>query len=219
MFIGHFGAAMMAKKWAPAASLGTLLLAQQMADALWPIFFLTGIEQARVVPGIMAANHLDLIRMPWSHSLLMLIVWGAAFAAIHYAARRDARTALALGGLVVSHWLLDVIAHRPDMQLAPGIEQRFGLRLWDSLPATIAVETGMFLAGIYIYMRGTRAKNWRGTVPLWLLFFILLAGFFASLFGPPPPDLKAVAYASLAGWLFLLLAVWADRNRTSIASA
>jgi hypothetical protein len=224
MFIGHFGVAMAAKRWAPRTSLGTLFLAQQMADVLWPFFLLAGIEQARIVPGITRANHLDLISIPWSHSLAMLLVWGALFGAVYYFVRRHKdesakRSAVVLGLLVVSHWFLDALVHRPDMPLSPGSELKVGLGLWNSLPATIVVEGGLFLAGIYIYLRQTRARNWRGTVPLFVLLLILTVGFFGSMLGPPPPSVKVVAYMSIVGWVFLLLSVWADRNRSSRSAA
>jgi membrane-bound metal-dependent hydrolase YbcI (DUF457 family) len=224
VFIGHFGVALAAKRWAPHTSLGTLFLAQQMADALWPFFLLAGIEQARIVPGITRASPLDLVYYPYSHSLVMLLVWGTLFGAIYYFVRRDKdetakRGAMVVGLLVVSHWFLDALVHRPDMPLSPGSEIKVGLGIWNSLPATIVVEGGLFLFGIYIYMRQTQARNWRGTVPLFVLLVILAAGFFGSLFGPPPPSMKIVAYSSIVGWVFLLLAVWADRNRSSRSGA
>ncbi len=40
MFIGHFGVALAAKKVAPRASLGILILAAQFLDFLWPLFLL-----------------------------------------------------------------------------------------------------------------------------------------------------------------------------------
>jgi LexA-binding, inner membrane-associated putative hydrolase len=220
MFIGHFGVALAAKRWAPRTSLGTLFLAQQVADALWPIFLLAGIERARIVPGITRANHLDLISIPWSHSLVMLLVWGVLFGTIYYSVKRNKdetakRGAIVVGLLVMSHWFLDALVHRPDMPLSPGSELKVGLGIWNSLPATIVVEGGLFLVGIYIYMRQTEARNWRGTVPLFVLLLILAAGFFGSLFGPPPPSIRIVAYSSIVGWVFLLLAVWADRNRSN----
>ena len=217
MFIGHFGVALAAKKWAPQTSLGTLFLAQQWADALWPLLVLAGIEQVRIVPGITRANPLDLAYYPYSHSLLMLVVWGLLFGGVYFVARGKneaaRRGAVVCGLMVLSHWLLDCVVHRPDMPLAPGLDVKLGLGIWYSLPATIVVELGLFLAGLFLYMRERPARDRIGTLALLALVVILAGGWLASLFGPPPPSVKAMAYSSLGGWILLPLAVWADRHR------
>jgi hypothetical protein len=38
MFIGHFGVALAAKRWAPRTSLGTLFFAAEFLDLIWPVF-------------------------------------------------------------------------------------------------------------------------------------------------------------------------------------
>src|SRR3954468_19975264 len=115
MFIGHFGLGFGAKRAAPAVSLGALFTACQFADLLWPTLVLAGLERVEVQPGATRMTPLDFVSYPYSHSLVALVVWGALFGAVYVAATRS--TALAgatLGLLVVSHWLLDVLIHRPD---------------------------------------------------------------------------------------------------------
>ncbi len=69
MFLGHYAAAMGAKRVAPKVSLGTLVLAAQFADLLWPIFLLLGIERVKISPGLMARSSLDFVHYPITHSL------------------------------------------------------------------------------------------------------------------------------------------------------
>src|SRR4051812_19491395 len=127
MLLGHYGAAFAAKRLAPRASLGTFAFAGQLLDELWPILVLLGIEQVRVVPGLMAANPLDFVYYPYTPSLLGALVLGVILGAIYYRRRRDRRSARIVGLLVVSHWVLDLPMHRPDLQLWPGSHTRVGL--------------------------------------------------------------------------------------------
>ena len=128
MFIGHFGVGLAAKPLAPKTSLGTLFLAAQFIDLLWPTLLILGIEQVRIDPGNTAVTPLDFERYPVSHSLLAVIGWAVLIAVAYQLLRRYPRGAIVLGILVVSHWLLDLVVHRPDLPLYPG-SARFGFGL------------------------------------------------------------------------------------------
>jgi hypothetical protein len=71
MFIGHFGVALAAKKFAPKTSLGTTIFAAEFVDLLWPVLLLLGVEHVAISPGIMRMSPLDFVDYPISHSLLM----------------------------------------------------------------------------------------------------------------------------------------------------
>jgi hypothetical protein len=215
MFLGHFAVALAAKKAAPKISLGTLVFAAQFADMLWPLLLLLGIEQVRIVPGLLAASPLDFTSYPVSHSLVAQLGWGALLGVIYFLLRRDARSALLLGFLVPSHWVLDFIAHRPDMPIYPG-GAKYGLGMWNSLPLTIVVEYVLFAAGTAIYLGVTRAKDRMGNLALWSLLGLLAVLYLASLFGPPPPSVRALAWSAIAIWLTVPWAAWADRHRRSL---
>lgn len=218
MFIGHFGLAMAAKKVAPRPSLGTLVLAAQLVDGIWPIFLLLGWEDAAIVPGITVVTPLDFRWYPYTHSLLAVVAWGALFAVTYYAFRRDASGARWLAALVVSHWVLDLVAHRPDLPLWPA-GPRVGLGLWNSLRATLVVEFALFLVGAAIYASVTRSRDRWGTLLLWS-FVIVLAGIYLSaVFGPPPPSVRVLAMSGLLGWLFVAWGYWIDRHRMAIRTA
>jgi hypothetical protein len=214
MFLGHFGLAFATKKAAPKTSLGTLVFAAQFADLLWPILLLLGIERVRIVPGILAASPFDFTSYPISHSLVAQLGWGALLGLIYFAIRRDGIAALLVGGLVPTHWVLDFIAHRPDMPIYPG-GPKYGLGMWNSIPLTISVEYVFFAAGIALYVSTTRAKDNAGNLALWSLVGLLGAVYPASMFGPPPPSVQALAWSAIAIWLTVPWAAWADRHRQS----
>src|SRR3989339_1594487 len=122
MFIGHYAVALAAKKGAPKASLGTLFIAAQLVDLLWPLFLLLGLEHVKIDPGNTAITPLNFNDYPLSHSLLMSIVWSLLFGGVYYLIKRNKKTSVILGLCVFSHWVLDFITHRPDLPLAPGVE-------------------------------------------------------------------------------------------------
>jgi hypothetical protein len=214
MFLGHFAVAVAAKKAAPKTSLGTLVLAAQFADLLWPVLLLLGIEQVRIVPGLLAASPFDFTSYPISHSLVAQLGWGATLGIAYFILRRDGRSALLVGALVPTHWLLDFIAHRPDMPIYPG-GAKYGLGMWNSVPLTILVEYALFAAGIAIYVSVTRATDRTGNLVLWSLLGLLAVLYPASLFGPPPPTVQALAWSAMAIWITVPWAAWADRHRQS----
>lgn len=213
MFLGHYGAALAAKRMAPRTSLGTLVFAGQFLDELWPVLLLLGLETVRVVPGLMAASPLDFVHYPISHSLLTAVVWSLIVAAGYQAARRDRAGAWMVGVLVLSHWLLDAPMHRPDLPLWPGSDLLVGGGLWNSVAMTFAVDCGLFLAGLAIYLRGTRPLDRIGRWGLWTMAATLVAFFVGSLLGPPPESAEAVAVGALGLWLFVPWSYWVDRHR------
>ena len=215
MFLGHFGVALAAKKAAPKASLGILVLAAQLADMLWPVFLLLGWEQVRIEPGNTRVTPLNFVSYPYSHSLVAQLLWGLALGGAYFALRKDARGAAIAAACVPSHWVLDYITHRPDMPIYPG-GPRYGLGLWNSLPITLAAELALFGTGIALYLSATRSKDRAGQYALWSLLIFLFAAYFASVLGPPPPSVHVLAFSALAIWLTVPWAAWADRHRTSI---
>jgi len=217
MFIGHFGVALAAKKVAPRPSLGTLALAALLADGLWPIFLLLGWEKVEIVPGITAVTPLLFVSYPWTHSIVAAAVWAALLGGGYYALRRDGNGAAWIGALVLSHWVLDFASHRPDMPLFLD-GPKVGLGLWNSLPATLFVEFALFGTGAWIYATSTQARDRVGTFAFGTLVATLAAIYLASVFGPPPPSVEALAMSGLLGWLFIVWAYWIDRHREPAAA-
>jgi membrane-bound metal-dependent hydrolase YbcI (DUF457 family) len=180
------------------------------------VLVLLGVERFRIVPGFTAINPFDFVYYPWSHSLLMTGVWALLFALVYFAVRGDRAGAVWLGIAVASHWVLDFVSHRPDLPLYPGGETRLGLGLWQSLPATFAVEGLMFAAGIALYMQSTKAKDRIGTVAWWAFIALLVVLYIPGPWSPPPPSENAVAIVGIVALAILgPWAYWIDRHRVS----
>jgi hypothetical protein len=193
--------------------LGTLFLATQFVDLLWPLLLLLGWERVLIEPGNTVVTPLNFTHYPFSHGLLSVLIWGMVIGGIYWVIKKDLKTALWLGLLVVGHWILDLITRRPDLPLLPGIDIKVGLGLWNSLIGTILVEGGLFVFGVYYYIKSTQAKNKIGLWTLWGLVAFLVMIYVGNLFGPPPPTVKPIAYLGLFQWLLVIWAYWIDHNR------
>jgi hypothetical protein len=214
MFLGHYGVAFAGKRVAPRTSLGALTFAAQFLDELWPILLLLGVEQVRIVPGLMAANPLDFVYYPYSHSLLMAVIWGILVGAAYFLLRHYGRGVWIMGALVVSHWLLDLPMHRPDLPLWPGASSpKVGWGLWNSIAATYAIEFAIYAIGIALYLRATRARDRIGSWGLWAYILVLAILYVVSNDSPPPPSERALAWSALGIWLFVPWAWWVDKHR------
>ncbi|HEY0527416.1 MAG TPA: hypothetical protein VGD02_01200 [Gemmatimonadaceae bacterium] len=215
MFLGHYGIAFAAKRAAPRTSLGALTFAAEFLDELWPILLLAGVEHVRIVPGLMAASPLEFTSYPYSHSLLMALVWAALIGAIYFASRRYGRGGWILALLVVSHWVLDVPMHAKDLPITPWSDTKLGWGLWNSVPATYVIEFAIYAIGIAIYLRATRARDKIGVWGLWA-YIVVLAAIFLSGNRTPPPSERALALTTLFIWLFVPWAYWVDKHRYTV---
>lgn len=215
MFIGHFAAGFAAKRVAPQVSLAVLFLAAQFADVLWPIFVAIGLETVRISPGITVVTPLEFVSYPYSHSLLALAIYAVAFGAVCWWLLGRRATFIVVAALVISHWVLDFISHRPDMPIVPG-GRGFGLSLWNSLPATLVVEVAMFAVGVWVYAKTTRPRDAAGRWSFVALVLFLVIAYAANLAGGPPPSVAAIYWIGMIGSAVILLwSWWTDRHRTA----
>ena len=213
MFIGHFAVGFGTKKAAPHVNLGTLFLAAQFLDLLWPVLLLAGVEHVRIRPDALPFLRIDLYDYPLSHSLVTSILWSILIGLAYYLFKKNIRNAFILGCAVFSHWVLDFLTHAPDLPLAPGLTPLVGLGLWNSTLATIVIESALFFLGIFLYVHTTKAKNRTGVISLWALIIFLVISYLASIFGPPPPDVAPIGWLGLTMWLLIPWGYWIDRNR------
>jgi hypothetical protein len=218
MFIGHFAVAFAAKRAAPTVSLGTWFVACELVDLVWPVFLLLGIEVVAITPGITAFTPLDFVSYPWTHSLLMCAAWAFGMAALYWALRHDLVPAALVGAVVLSHWFLDAIVHRPDLPLAPGSDVKIGMGLWHSVPGTLVLEGAMFVAGVWLYATGSRPLDRIGRYGFAALVALLIVAYVSAAFGPIPPSVAAIAWAGIIGGLITAaLGYWIDRHRIAKA--
>jgi membrane-bound metal-dependent hydrolase YbcI (DUF457 family) len=213
MFIGHFGLGLAAKGVEKRPSLGTMFIAVQWLDLLWPVLLLIGVEKFSIVPGNTVLTPLRFDYYPWSHSMLMAIAWGILFAIVYFLITKNRGSAVLMCFLVFSHWVLDWLTHTTDLQITPFSETRVGLGLWNYKWPAIIIELAIFIIGAIIYLTQTRAKGGAGRWVIWTLLIFLFVIHLMNIFGPPPNDVKAVAWVGLSQWLLVAWGYWADKNR------
>lgn len=217
MFLGHYGLALALKRVEPKISLGTLFVAAQLADLLWGIFLLLGWEHVRILPDDNPLLTLQFYDYPISHSLVAAVAWGLAAAALYYSwptrdTTRHWQAAALVGAAVVSHWVLDLVVHVPDLPLAGNDSLKAGLGLWRYFWPSVALELLVLGAGAALYVARRSRRHPVRPVRLGLVLLLLVITYAASLLGPPPPSVMVIGVSDV---IFLLgigaLAAWADR--------
>lgn len=209
MFIGHFAVGLLSKKNDQLPSLAMMFLAVQLLDLIWPILVLFGIETFSIDPGNTKLTHLDFEFYPYSHSLLAAFVWSLLLGAGYFLFTKNSKGSLLLGGLVISHWILDLITHRPDLPLSPFSETRMGFGLWNYPVIEIALEVLLFGVGAFLYYKSSNFKRKKSFL---LLIAFLFVVHLMNLSGPPPPNVMAVAWSANLMWLIILWAWWIEKK-------
>jgi hypothetical protein len=222
MFLGHYGLAFALKRAEPKLSLGTLFVAVQVADLLWGCFVLLGWEEVRIEPGYTVVTPLQFVHYPISHSLVALLGWSLAAAALYFSwptrdTSRHWQAAAIVAFAVLSHFPLDVVVHIPDLPLTGAEDSiRLGLGLWNHRAWTLAVESLALAGGLAVYLtsRSHRHPVRRGRLAALLLLLVVAYG--AAVFGPPPPNVTVLALGDIVLLLVLgILAGWADRRASA----
>ena len=207
MLVGHVAVGFISKRIEPKLSLGTCLLAPLLPDLLLFVFVIAGLERIEFGTGSGAAQYLHAVDIGYSHSLLMGIVWAGMLAGAYYALRHNTRAATVLVAGVLSHWVLDVISHPPDMPLHPGVNTAwFGFGLWSSIPATLAIEGGFWIAALIVYARMPARRTWLSWIILSAGAILLTLAWIGNISGPPPPNPRVAPLSSLI--FFALVVAW-----------
>ena len=219
MFIGHYGVALVAKKVDKNISLGLLFFATQFVDILFFVLILMGIERMSIVPGITAANPLDFTYYPYSHSLTASLLWAGLFIAVLKirplkSDSQNNRIALVIATTVLSHFFLDLIVHRPDLPLFGNDSYKLGLGLWNYVISSSLAEILILVAGLWLYFKSTKGITFGGKYGMIIFAVFLVMMQMASLFMPPPPDIRGFAIFGLVYQLMMVGVVsWLDRKR------
>lgn len=212
MFVGHIAVALAAKEASRDTSLVWFIAAATFVDLLWPILLLAGLESVRIDPGNTFFTPLSFVSYPWTHSLAMGVAWGVAFGAVARWRGVSATGAKLVGALVVSHWVLDFITHRPDLTLWPGASTPYGLGLWNSISGTYLVEGALWLTGIVLFLGVRRPVGAKGRIAFWSFLLVNTLLWATAPYSPPPPDERSLAYFALIGWIVLPWAWWIERT-------
>jgi hypothetical protein len=213
MFVGHYGPSFAGKALDKdqRIPLWLLFLAVQFVDVLWAIFVLLGIEKVRIVPGITAASPLDLYYMPYTHSLVGALGWSLfAFLLCQlFPKLRGGRSGWIVAAAVFSHWVLDLVVHRPDLTLYSGVF-RMGFGLWNYRVLSFILEMLVLFAGAALYARTAPRK---GKVIIFVAALAVIQ-FVATFAFPPPPSDRNAAITALFFYLLLaLIAAWVERGQ------
>src|SRR6266705_540716 len=155
MVVGHYGVAFAVKTERNKIPLWVLFVAVQLLDFLWAPFVLLGIEKVRISPGITATSPLDLYYMPYTHSLIGALVWSGVALVIYKVAsgaKASSAAALLVAFAVFSHWMLDLVVHRPDLAIYDDT-LKVGLGLWNYRGLEFVVEIAILVVGILIYLK------------------------------------------------------------------
>ena len=214
MFVGHYGVSFAFKSLEKPLPLWLLFIAVQFVDVLWAVFVPMGIEKVRIIPGITASNPLDLYYMPYSHSLVAALLWSsAAFIGFKITGRRATFAAFLLAAAVFSHWVLDLIVHRPDLQLYDDT-YKMGFGVWNYPALALALEAGLLFGGMFLYLRSTRAVSKLGEFGMPVFGIVLLAVQAVVFFGSPPSSPFAAALTAFLSYLvFSAVVYWLERKR------
>lgn len=216
MFIGHYGPAYAIKRWRPEIPIFTLFIAVQLVDVAWAVFVPLGIEKVRIVPGITASNPLDLYYMPYTHSLVAALLWSVVGGIVYgllKQRKRFTRISFAVGVAIFSHWLLDLLVHRPDLPLYDNTA-KVGLGLWNYPMPAFALEIGAVLAGLLIYLSGSKPRNAVGRFGPWVFLAAMVALQSIVFFGQPPETPNQAAITAFVLYFVLAgVAAWLDRHR------
>jgi hypothetical protein len=215
MFVGHYGPSFGANAAEKRLPLWLLFLAVQFVDVMWVVFVLLGIEKVRIVPGITASSPLDLYYMPYTHSLVGALGWSLlAFVVCQAVPRlRGLRTGLILSGAVFSHWVLDLIVHRPDLALYDNV-YKMGLGVWNNRVPAFILEMAVLFGGSWTYAR-TIPRKGRLVVFVAVLAALQFAGTFAS--SPPSSDRNEAFTALFFYFLLALIAGWVGRGQAAVS--
>ncbi len=163
MFVGHYSVAFAAKSDRNKIPLWVLFIAVQFLDYIWATLVLLGIEKLRVTKGFTAGSMLDSYFHPYSHSLIAAIAWScvAGLAYKIFCSRRRflyrKYAAFMVGAAVfshwilVSHWILDLIAHPRDLAIYDNT-WKVGFGLWNYRDPEFALEIGLLGVGIMLYL-------------------------------------------------------------------
>lgn len=211
MFIGHYGLALASKNADRSVKLGTSILAAQFLDLIWPVLVLAGVERFSIEPGNTKLTPLNFESYPYTHSLLGSVILALLFGIISFLITKSIRRSIIYSLLVVSHWFLDFLTHRPDLQLTFDTNNKVGLGLWNHPVAAIISEVLIYCMGVYLFLKNT-ALNKKGRILFGIMISLLAIFHIMNLLSPPPPSVNAVAYSALLLWLFVFLGYWVDKN-------
>ncbi len=210
MLAGHYAAAYALKAARPAVPLWALFVAVQAVDVVFFVMALTGVEGLAINPGEDGPLAMNLVHIPYTHSLALNLVYAGALVAAGLLARR-ARLGAVLAAALLSHWLLDLFVHLRDLPLTVAATTKVGLGLWRYPIPALLLEVGLVVSAYAVLRRAWpagRVRRWAdiGTVLLVVIQLIYVLG-------PPPTSVLQMAIVAEAIYVVMaVLAYQVDRR-------
>ena len=177
MFMGHYGPAV----WDTQRGKGEVLvplwigfIAVQFIDVIWACLTILGIEG-----GVRMTGDEPLSNIPYSHSLVTALIWSAigGFLFKIFRPKAGAKGFWVIFALVFSHWVFDLIVHRPDLPLWPGSKVELGLGIWNWPIVAFVLEIGLLFAAFLYWMRVTTGPKSSAAALLLLFSFMVIIQF------------------------------------------
>ncbi|HET7524784.1 MAG TPA: hypothetical protein VFK10_02475 [Burkholderiaceae bacterium] len=216
MFAGHLGVGLALGRIERRVNVGVLIGAALLLDlVLWPLVLLKA--ESVVIPADFAVSRQLHFVFPYSHGLVAALIWSLLAGAFGWlvwprlqAVRRRAAAILAVA--VFSHWLLDVLVHRPELPLAGAASPAVGFGLWHDMPIALALEAAIVVVGLWLFIPGSSLSPRRSIALAALSVVVLVFTVVGMTIAPAPPSVPALAMSS---WITLLvvsaLACWIAR--------
>ena len=201
MFIGHYGVGLAAKGFDRRIPLWVLFLAAQFVDVLWAVLVWLGVEKMRIVPGFTASNGLDNVYIPFTHGAVPTIIWGMVGICLYQGLskwRGWGGSAALVGAVVVSHWMLDLLVHVPDLPLV-GDRYKVGCGLWHFRGPSYLAELVLLLSGGAVWIHavwGRSGRVGRRVAAGMLVVLVALATY--NYFGPAQATVGKVVGGALS---------------------
>ena len=183
MITGHFGLAAGVKKIAPRLPLWSLLLATFWLDIIFTILSIFGLESFAPMNPAHPAYGEVIINALYTHSLLGALLISAItgwLASLRW--KKEGGTVIA--AVVFSHWILDLLVHRPDLPILPGNLGNLpllGLGLWEYPVVSAMIELALAVGGMSLYFysamklkENQRRRAWTASLVTGALLLLLL---------------------------------------------
>lgn len=219
MFAGHIGAALAIGRAERRINVGAFVAAGLLLDFLLWLFVLLGWESV-VIPANFAATHQAEFVFPYSHGLLAALLWSLAAAVaarVACAGLQHGRMLAAglFGAAVFSHWLLDALVHAPELLLLGEHSTKVGMGLWQAMPVALAVEAGIVVAGLALFLWRSALSRPRKKGLAGLCALVLGLTVVGMTAAPAPPSAQAMAVSSLLSIVVVCaLATWLGRKQS-----
>jgi hypothetical protein len=152
--MNHAVTALAPKRHFDVVSLVWPLVSVQVMELAWVVLNWTGVEYITVEPEVHTIADVHLTHMPYSHSILGAAILASVAWLVFARVANRPRVANAAAIAILSHLVLDLVTHAPDIRIAWfGTDVKLGTGLYAVPVAAFAVEA-IYGVAVWRYVRG-----------------------------------------------------------------